>query len=53
MLDFRNVLGRMGELESNALVVPASPEAPALDYGHLVRHFGVHRSTVFVAVASG
>jgi exodeoxyribonuclease III len=52
MVDFADMFGGMGELESYALAVPAGWKAPALDHGHLVRHVGV-RGIVGDCVDSG
>jgi hypothetical protein len=41
MVDLADMLGRMGGLEADALAMPAGWKAPALDYGHLVRHVGM------------
>jgi hypothetical protein len=41
MVDLADMLGCMGELEADALAMPAGWKAPALDYGHLVRHVGM------------
>ena len=43
MLDFRDVPGRVGELEAHPLAMPAGRKAAALDDGHLMRHVGMDR----------
>jgi len=46
VLDLGNVLGGVGELERDALAMPARWEAAASDHRHLVRHVGVDRIRV-------
>src|SRR5689334_11825833 len=48
VLDFADMLGRMGELEGDALTVPTGRETPAFDRRDLVRHVGVRGSWVMV-----
>jgi hypothetical protein len=36
----RGHAGRVGELEGDALAIPAGGKTPALDHRHLVRHVG-------------
>ena len=43
MLDFRDMLGRVGELESDSRTVTADRKAPALYGRNLVWHIGVDR----------
>jgi hypothetical protein len=43
MLDFRDVLGRVGELEADPFAKSARREAPALNDGHFMRHLSVQR----------
>ena len=43
MVDLADMLGRMRELETDALAMPAGREAPAPDHRHLVRHAGMRR----------
>jgi len=43
MIDLADMLGCMGELEADALAMPAGGKAPALDHGDLMRHVGVRR----------
>jgi hypothetical protein len=43
VVDFADMLGRMGQLEADTPAMPAGREAPALDDGHLVPHVGMHR----------
>ena len=43
MIDFADMLGRMGELEAYALAMPAGRETPAFDHGYFMRHVGVRR----------
>jgi hypothetical protein len=43
MLDFRHMLCRVSELETDPLAMPACRKPPPLDYGDLVRHVGVRR----------
>ena len=43
VVDLTDMLGCMGELERDALAMPARRKPPALDYRHLVRHVGVRR----------
>jgi hypothetical protein len=41
MIDLADMPGRMGELEADALAMPAGRKAPALDHRDLVRHVGM------------
>jgi hypothetical protein len=43
MVDLADMPGRMGDLERDALAMPAGREAPTLDHRHLVRHSGMRR----------
>jgi hypothetical protein len=43
MVDLADMLARMGELEADALAMPAGWKAPALDHRDLVRHVGMRR----------
>src|SRR5258706_16291978 len=41
MIGLADMLRRMGELEADALAMPAGRETPALDHRDLVRHVGM------------
>jgi hypothetical protein len=41
MINLADMPGGMGELEPDALAMPAGRKAPALDHRHLVRHVGM------------
>ena len=43
MVDFADMFGGMGELEADALAMPAGWKAPAFDHRDLVRHVGMER----------
>jgi hypothetical protein len=43
MVDLADMPGGMGELEADALAMPAGRKAAALDHGYFVRHVGVRR----------
>jgi hypothetical protein len=42
-VDLADMLRRMRELEADAVAMPGSRKAPALDDRHVVRHVGVRR----------
>jgi hypothetical protein len=48
MIDLGYVLRRMHEPERNALAMPASREAPALDHSNFVRHVGSGGSCLMI-----
>src|ERR1700751_4353092 len=48
MVDLADMLGRMGDLERDALAMPAGRAAPTLDHRHLVRHSRMRGSWVMV-----
>jgi hypothetical protein len=41
VIDFADMLSRMGELEADAFAMPAGRKAPAFDNRHFVRHVGM------------
>jgi len=41
MINLADMPSGMGELEPDALAMPAGRKAPALDHRHLVRHVGM------------
>jgi hypothetical protein len=43
MVDLSDMLGRMGELEADALAMPAGWKPPTFDHRDLVRHVGMER----------
>ena len=43
VIDLADMPGGMGELETDALAMPAGRKAAALDHGDLVRHVGMRR----------